>query len=77
MWLILKPVPSHTHGGVSDVLKGLCVGSKISPLCNVVVMANVLDRWMNASNIHIHQYAIVKMRVNLDDSIDCDQLRVK
>lgn len=32
---------------------------------------------MNDNNIHVHQYAIVKMRMNLDDSIDCDQLRVE
>lgn len=51
--MILKPVQSRVHGGVSDVLRGLCGGSKIPPLCNVVVMANVLDRWVNANNAHI------------------------
>jgi len=33
-------------------------------------------RWTNANNIDIHQYDIVKTRVNLD-SIDCDLRRVK
>lgn len=32
---------------------------------------------MNAISIHICQYAIVKVRMNLDDSIDSDQLRVE
>lgn len=66
-WLVLKPVQSHTHGGISDVLKGVCVGSKIPPLYNMVVMPNVLDRWMNVNNIQVHQYASVKMRVKLED----------
>lgn len=64
--IILKPVQSHTNGGVSDVLKGLGVDSKISLLCNLVVMANTVNRGMNANSIPPHHYATVKLKVNLD-----------
>lgn len=48
------------------------VGSSILPLCNVAVTTNVLNGWTNADRSHIYQCALVKMRVVLGESIDCN-----
>lgn len=58
MWVILKPVHSHA---CTDVPKG----GEQHLLCNIAVMC-----WL-ADSSHIHQCALVKVRVGLDESIDC------
>lgn len=76
MVLILEK--SCTHGCVLEVLIGCCIDSKIPLLYNVVRMAYiVLYRWMITNNIYIHLYPTVKMKMNLNNSIDRAQLRVQ